>query len=215
MLAALTGSLVLCVSCGGSAGLQRPQGSFGSTTTAQTLPFHDAAEAPSDDNLRPSIPAAARFREPAIVHPAVHSVAIPGGTLVTVRLDDTMFVSRAHAGDTFTASLVEPLIISGETAIKSGEQVSGRVELTQLPDPQSDRKLVPGYARLTLTAINLDHRVIPVQTSSLFAKTDIPSWARKAGVYQRKDSRIMRGRLLTFRLSAALSISDYKSLANR
>jgi hypothetical protein len=201
------------VSCSGSGAFRHSQGAATSSNGSQQLPFHNSTESVADDNSRPAIPGEGL---PISTLPSVISHVIPSGTLVTVRLDDPMPISRVRAGDSFTASLVDPLILDGETLAKSGDPVTGHIESAQPSVLQRGAKPVAGYVRLTLTTISVDHRAIPVQTSSLFARAEIRSGKNLTLSNSKADrGRIQKGRLLTFRLSAPLSIGEEKALARR
>jgi len=107
--------------------------------------------------------------------------------------------------------------MDGDTLIERGTSVSGRVESAQ---SQADRPgLVPGpgYFRLTLNAITVEGRQLPLQTSSLFARGQPPNLSSSGN---RSDLRadgvqVQKGRRLTFRLTAPLTVDDPKSMANR
>jgi hypothetical protein len=142
---------------------------------------------------------------------------LPSGTLLTVQLEDSLSTSNVHTGDAFTASVAAPLTMDGDTLIERGTSVSGRVESAQ---SQADRPgLVPGpgYFRLTLNAITVEGRQLPLQTSSLFARGQPPNLSSSGN---RSDLRadgvqVQKGRRLTFRLTAPLTVDDPKSMANR
>ena len=59
--------------------------------------------------------------------PQPHTVTIPGGTLLSVRLGETISTQRSRAGDTFTATLDQPLIIDGFVIAERGARARGRV----------------------------------------------------------------------------------------
>jgi hypothetical protein len=57
--------------------------------------------------------------------PAPRQVTIQTGMTVPVRLDES--ISRTSAGDSFQASLVEPLVVDGLVIAERGARVTGRV----------------------------------------------------------------------------------------
>jgi hypothetical protein len=128
---------------------------------------------------------------------------LPSGTLLTVQLDGPLSTTKMLAGDAFTASVAAPLKIDGDTLIERGTTVTGRIEATQSrrgPAPGS------GYFRLTLSGITVAGRQLSLQTSSLFAR----------GVAQPPDGlRVQKGRRLTFRLTAPVTLDDSNSMADR
>lgn len=54
-------------------------------------------------------------------------VTIPMGMMVAVRVDQALSSDRSVAGDTFSASLAEPLVIDGLVIAERGARVGGRI----------------------------------------------------------------------------------------
>ena len=54
-------------------------------------------------------------------------VVVPAGTVLTVRLGQTVGSKISSPGQTFTATLASPVVIDGKTAIPSGAAASGTV----------------------------------------------------------------------------------------
>jgi hypothetical protein len=74
--------------------------------------------------------------------PKPNTVTIPSGTTVTVRLAETLSSERSQVGDTFTATLDQPLIVDGFVIAERGSRAQGKVI-------QSDRAgRVKGLAQL-------------------------------------------------------------------
>lgn len=94
------------------------------------------------------------------------SVTVPAGTVVSVRLQNTVSSATASPGETFDAVLDEPLLVKGQTIAERGTAVTGRV----VEAKSSGRLHNSGYLRLTLASITIGGKAVPVQTSSLFAK---------------------------------------------
>lgn len=92
--------------------------------------------------------------------------AIPAGTPVTIHLRLSLSSASSRAGDPFEAVLDEPIIVRGHTLAPRGAILSGRV----LDARASDQFQEAGYLRLGLTAISLNGKSIPIQTSSIFMK---------------------------------------------
>jgi hypothetical protein len=184
---------------------------------AQQLPFRPDADSASVGDVARPAPAP----DPKLSLPfrtGLHSRILPSGTLLTVQLEDSLSTTNAHAGDAFTASVAAPLTVDGDTLVERGATVTGRVESAQ---SQADRPgLVPGsgYFRLTLNSITIEGRQLTLQTSSLFARgqsantlslsPSAPSDLRSVSV------QVQKGRRLTFRLTAPLTVNDPKSMAS-
>ena len=105
----------------------------------------------------PVVPAAAPEPAPA-EQPATpapepprvpHSVTIPAGTLITVRLAETLTSERQQTGDVFLATLDQPLVADGFAIAERGAKVKGTVAESQ----QSGR--VRGLALISLQLTSL------------------------------------------------------------
>ncbi|HEY1657268.1 MAG TPA: hypothetical protein VGG14_02905 [Candidatus Sulfotelmatobacter sp.] len=142
---------------------------------------------------------------------------LPAGTLLTVRLENSFSIAQAHVGEAFNASLAAPITIDGETMIASGTPVIGRVESAQTPLDGVGPAPKTALVRLTLNALTIDGKRLPLQTSSLFAKATL--WqnasAQNSGLERTSgDYRLLKGRQLTFRLTSPLALSDVNSVAD-
>jgi hypothetical protein len=65
--------------------------------------------------------------QPAPAKPQVHMVGIPAGTEMMLALDTTLSSETSHAGDTFSATVVEPIVVDGHEVIPAGSTIEGRV----------------------------------------------------------------------------------------
>src|SRR5215467_5635057 len=92
--------------------------------------------------------------------------SIPTGTPITIRLQSSVSSASSQAGDSFDAVLDEPIVINGQSVAKRGATVTGRVVEAKASGHLQD----PGYLRLTLTAVSVNSKRVPVQTSSIFVK---------------------------------------------
>ncbi len=182
---------------------------------AQGLPFRpDSNPATVSDTARPAPPPVPKLSLP--FRAGLRSRILPSGTLLTVQLDDSLSTTKVHAGDAFTASVAAPLSVDGDIFVERGTAVTGRVESAQ---SQTDRPgLVPGsgYFRLTLNGITIEGRQLALQTSSLFARGQSPNtWPPGTPSDLRSDIvQVQKGRRLTFRLTAPLTLNDSKSMAS-
>jgi hypothetical protein len=92
--------------------------------------------------------------------------AIPAGTPVTIHLQLSLSSASSRPGDPFDAVLDEPIVVRGQTIAPRGAVLVGKV----LDAKPADQFQEPGYLRLALTAISLNGKLIPIQTSSIFVK---------------------------------------------
>lgn len=91
---------------------------------------------------------------------------VPVGTPVMVRLQTHVSSATARVDDRFEAVMAEPLVVDGQTLLETGAPVTGRV----LEAVAMSRMRSPGYLRLTLSAISLHGKPLPLRTSSSFFK---------------------------------------------
>ena len=96
----------------------------------------------------------------------VQEVEIPAGTALYVRLQEPISSATAQTGQSFSATLDDPLMIAGQTAVPKGAEISGRVVAAR----QSGHLHDAGYLRITLASMTLNGKTIPIQTSSLFVQ---------------------------------------------
>jgi hypothetical protein len=92
-----------------------------------------------------------------------HSVTIPAGTLLSVRLGETLSSDRNHPGDSFTATLDQPLVIDGFVIAERGARVQGKVSDAQ------EAGRVKGVSSLALSLTRLhtsDGQDVTLQTAS-------------------------------------------------
>jgi hypothetical protein len=92
--------------------------------------------------------------------------SIPPGTPITIRLQSSVSSASSRAGDSFDAVLEEPIIIDEQLIVARGATVTGKVVEAKASGHLQD----PGYLRLTLTAVSVNSKRVPVQTSSIFVK---------------------------------------------
>lgn len=114
-------------------------------------------------------------RQPQVaVPPQLH---LRPGTFVTVRLDQPLASNRNHEGDTFSATLVRPVVVDGIVVGEPGEMVEGRVmEATNPRRSEGPARLAVALTDLTL----VDGTQIPIQ-SQLVNRTAPGSGGRDAG----------------------------------
>jgi hypothetical protein len=91
------------------------------------------------------------------------SIELPAGTNLVIRMIDAVDSERNSVGQTFTASLDEPIVINGQTAIPRGADV-----VVKLVDEKESGKLT-GRTTLTLDLISLkvNGRTVKVNTETV------------------------------------------------
>lgn len=91
--------------------------------------------------------------------PAAKPMVVPAGTVLTVRLGQAVGSKISEAGQSFSATLAEPVMVGGETAIAKGATASGTVV---------DAKPLGRFKGGAVLQLKLDSVAeMPVETSSL------------------------------------------------
>ena len=91
---------------------------------------------------------------------------IPAGTTVKVRMVDHLSSEDTQIGDTFAATLEEPIAVNGKELYPKGADVSGRV----VDVHKSGRLSEPGELDLVLTTISTGHSAVSVAVQPLVIK---------------------------------------------
>jgi predicted small lipoprotein YifL len=138
-------TLSLLCACG------RPPADNAANSDSQKLPFD---RQPRSTGISPSqslIPSAMK---------------LPEGTPIPVRLQTALSSASSHAGDSFNATIDEPVVIDGQTLVPRGTVATGRV----LEAKPSRHPLELGYLRIVLVSLNVGGKPVTIETSSIFAK---------------------------------------------
>jgi hypothetical protein len=133
----------------------RPPAENAANSDSQKLPFD---RQPSPTGISPS-----RSLIPS-------TTSLPEGTPIPVRLERALSSASGHAGDTFKATVDEPVVIDGRTLIARGTPATGRVLEAKPSTTSLGRSSEPGYLRIVLVSLNVGGRPVMIETSSIFAK---------------------------------------------
>lgn len=93
--------------------------------------------------------------------PSAPPVELPSGTIVTVRLDQALSTRSNNTGDSFAASLDEPVMAGGKEVLPKGTKFTGHVTTADA----SGRLQGRGALGITLDSFDLKGRNYPVATS--------------------------------------------------
>lgn len=219
----LTAVVLTCLAFGSACARQGGAQRTGANLPAseEAPPFQQVQNVASSEHTL-AIP---QDSKPATALPfhAAQPCILPSGTFLTVKLDRSLVPERVHAGDTFLASVAGSILIDGRTVIDSGTQVTGRIESAQASSPRLDRSTIPGinrgkgYVQLTLIAIVVDGKQLPLQTASLFARGTSPqsNLSKRTEADLESDAvRVQKGRRLTFRLIAPITVDEPHAVAS-
>ncbi len=109
--------------------------------------------------------------------PIPSQLSIPGGTFLTVRVNQFLSSDRNQAGDGFSASLMAPLVVNGIVIAEPGETLAGRVTEAQ----KAGRVQGTSRLRVQMTELTLvDGQQIPLQTQFV-SRNGSTSVGRDAG----------------------------------
>jgi hypothetical protein len=153
--------------------LRRADGSSSASADSNrpTLRRADNA-APQDDPDRPVLHRNEGnvFRPDTAPPPAAprDPINLPAGTNLVVRMIDPVDSETAHVGQTFAASLDEPVMINGQSVIPRGADVT-----VKLVDSKESGKLT-GKAELTLdlVSVRVDGKMVDINTQTVQRESD-------------------------------------------
>jgi hypothetical protein len=146
---------------------------------------------------------------------------LPEGTTLPIRLQSALSSASSHAGDSFNATIDEPVVIDGQVLVARGTPAIGRVLEAKASTSSLGSSLgssfEPGYLRIVLVSLNVGGKTVMIETSSIFAKggsredrnsaNSAASGASEKGKHD-KDKDIVIGvdRRLNFRLAQAVDL---------
>jgi hypothetical protein len=138
----------------------------GASSSADSEDLRDDAAVTASPKPKPKAVAVAKPR-----------IVIPSGTVLRLSLIDAIDSDRSLAGDRFTGSLSEALVVNGTTLLPQGTLLRGHVI-----DAQGSAK-VKGLAsiQLALTEIVKGNKTIAINTETFSAQAE-PQKKRDAGI---------------------------------
>jgi BON domain len=107
-------------------------------------------------------PAAAPVAPP-VEQPAPQPIVVPAGTALTVAVDQALSSKTSQAGQTFSATLVQPVSVDGATAIPKGSRVTGTV----ITAKEKGKIKGEGELSLALKSITIRGQNYTIQTGTL------------------------------------------------
>lgn len=121
-----------------------------------------AAAAPEAVAPAPPVPEAAPGPID-VVHPTPAPPWLPSGTVLRVRLDETVDTKRNQPGDVVHATLSQPVVVAGRTVLPAGTRFTGHVSTA---DP-SGRLKGRAYIGVKLDSFQSHGRTYRVSTTSV------------------------------------------------
>jgi BON domain-containing protein len=100
---------------------------------------------------------------PPVIRPKPQPIIVPAGTAFTVRVTQALGSKTSQTGQTFLATLAQPVSAGGRTAIPAGSTVSGTVVTAKA------KGKFKGEAELSLalTSVTVREQTYTIQTSAL------------------------------------------------
>jgi hypothetical protein len=124
-----------------------------------------AAQAPAAREERKVLIQGNAPPSPARTAPAAAVTEIPSGTNITIRMIDDVDSTQARIGQTFRASIDEPVVVNGRDVIPRGADVVTKI--VELKDPSK----LSGGGQLTLDLASITINGKPVEVSSQSVST--------------------------------------------
>lgn len=186
--------MIVSAACGaGLLAQDSPRPAITSPDTASVAPAGNDAIAADQGVEQAGVPAGApdapqppRFNDPPPPPPGSNAggygnvpatLTLPSGSFVTVRVNQWLSSDRNQVGDTFYATLVQPLIVDGVVVARKGSTVVGRVSEVR-------KSHVDGTSRLGLQLASLslvDGQQISVQSEVVDRKGTTVSPGNQVG----------------------------------
>jgi hypothetical protein len=98
---------------------------------------------------------------PPVEKPKPQPLVVPAGTVLTVKLGESLGSKTSQTGQTFTASLAQSVMVGGKTALPSGSDVTGKVVAAKARGKFKGE----GELDLALTRISVGGQTYPIQTN--------------------------------------------------
>lgn len=89
-------------------------------------------------------------------------MTLPAGTAIHVTLEQALSSSQNSAGDTFEATVAEPIVLDNKTVIPEGARVKGRVVEAR----QSGHLMGVARIRLALDSVDVNGKSYEIQTTA-------------------------------------------------
>ena len=121
-------------------------------------PAPETAAAPA-----PPAPPAEAAAPPAQEAPKPKPIIIPAGTVLTVRTGEALSSKSSQQGQTFLATLAQPVSAGGKRALPTGATLSGTVVAAK----KKGKIKGEGQLALTLKSISVNGHTYPIHTNTL------------------------------------------------
>jgi len=129
---------------------------------------NEAADSNADQNTQAKAEAANGSKKGVLgsLFESKREITIPEGAQFEVMLDESLASNRSHTGDSFAASLSQPVVKDGKTIIPTGAHVAGRI----VDAKDSGRLHVPARLSVALSSVEVSGKSYDIDTNTI-AKT--------------------------------------------
>jgi hypothetical protein len=143
-------------------------------SSASPTPSPNAAASPAAGGSAPATNGAAANTQPA--QPERQPITVPAGTRITVRLGETLSSKSSTAGQSFAATVAQPVVVEGSTVIGRGAAARGTVV-----DAKALGRFKGGaLLEVRLDSVTIEGRERTIQTS-MVARSEQGKGKRSAG----------------------------------
>ena len=116
-----------------------------------------------DPNMEVAPAMAAAPPPPPVEKPKPQPIVVPAGTVLTIRTEQALSSKTSQAGQTFLATLAQPVSVEGRRALPSGATVRGRVVTAKAKGKIKGE----GELSLTLSSISVGDHTYEIQTTAV------------------------------------------------
>ena len=118
---------------------------------------------PAAATPEPAAPAMAAAPPPPVEKPKPQPIVVPAGTVLTVRTEQALGSKTSQTGQTFLATLAQPVSVGGRPALATGATVSGTVVTAKAKGKIKGE----GQLDLALSSITVGGHTYQIQTNVL------------------------------------------------
>lgn len=162
---------------------------------------NNATDEAANNAKKPEVARPSAKAKPAAVAKAevpTTMITLPKGTAISAAARQTLTTDKNKVGDTFAASLTQPIQIHGKTVIPKGAQVTCRIV-----------KVKKHELKVTLASVVIHGKTYPLDTNSIAGPKSQPKTDAKQGDKSNanKDVTILAAKSkLTFKLAKPATI---------
>ena len=132
-----------------------------------SAPAYAPASAPVYAPAPESSPAGQSSSSSSNYPPPSSGLELPAGTQMTIRMIDSIDSAVSRLGDTYRASVDEPVMVNGQAVIPRGADVTARL----VDDQKSGKIQGRTVLKLVLTSVNVNGRNVDITTQDVIKES--------------------------------------------